>query len=41
MRLEQMQAQLDDTHLKGSVALAGEPRALKFDLTVDRIDLDR
>jgi AsmA protein len=41
LRLEQMQAQLDDTHLKGSVALAGEPRAVKFELTVDRIDLDR
>jgi AsmA protein len=41
MRLDQMQAQLDDTHLKGSVALAGEPRAVKFELTVDKIDLDR
>jgi len=41
VRLEQMQAQLDDTHLKGSVALAGEPRAVKFELTVDQIDLDR
>ncbi len=41
MRLEQMQAQLDDTHLKGNVALAGEPRALKFELTVDQINVDR
>jgi AsmA protein len=41
LRLEQMQAQLDDTHLKGSVALAGEPRAVKFELTVDQIDVDR
>jgi AsmA protein len=41
VRLEQMQAQLDDTHLKGSVALAGEPKAVKFELTVDQIDLDR
>jgi AsmA protein len=41
MRLQQMQAQLDDTHLKGSVALAGEPRALKFELTVDQINVDR
>jgi AsmA protein len=41
VRLEQLQAQLDDTHLKGSVALAGEPRALKFELTVDRINVDR
>jgi AsmA protein len=41
VRLEQMQAQLDDTHLKGSVALTGEPRALKFELTVDGINVDR
>ncbi|HEY4444437.1 MAG TPA: AsmA family protein [Steroidobacteraceae bacterium] len=41
MRLEQVQAQLDDTHLKGSVALAGEPRAVKFELTVDQINADR
>jgi AsmA protein len=32
---------LDDTHLKGSAAMVGEPRALKFELTVDQIDLDR
>jgi AsmA protein len=41
VRFEQMQAQLDDTHLKGSVALAGEPRTVKFELTVDKIDVDR
>jgi AsmA protein len=41
VRLEQLQAQLDDTHLKGSAALAGEPRALKFELTVDQINVDR
>jgi AsmA protein len=41
VRLEQMQAQLDDTHLKGDVALKGEPRALKFELTVDQINVDR
>jgi AsmA protein len=41
VRLDTLQAQLDDTHLQGSAAMVGEPRALKFDLTVDRIDLDR
>ena len=38
---ESMQLQLDDTHLKGSVAMSGQPRALKFAFTVDQIDLDR
>lgn len=41
VRLDPIQAQLDDTQLKGSVAWAGEPRALKFALTVDQINLDR
>jgi len=41
VRLNTLQALLDDTHVQGSVAMVGEPRALKFDLTVDRIDLDR
>ncbi len=41
VRLEQVQAQLDDTHLKGAVAMAGEPRAVKFELTVDKIDVNR
>jgi AsmA protein len=38
---ESLQLQLDDTHLKGSVAMSGQPRALKFAFTVDQIDLDR
>lgn len=38
---ESMQLQLDDTHLKGSVAMSGQPRALKFAFTVDQINLDR
>ncbi len=41
MRLDNLMAQLDDTHLKGSVALAGEPRAAKFELNVDEIDVSR
>jgi AsmA protein len=41
VRFNTQHAQLDDTHLQGGVALVGEPRALKFDLTVDQIDLDR
>src|SRR3984893_4380872 len=41
LRLEQLQAQLDDTHLKGNAALKGEPRALKFELAVDQINVDR
>jgi AsmA protein len=41
VRVDRMQAQLDDTHLTGNVALTGEPRALKFDLTVDQINVDR
>jgi AsmA protein len=41
VRLEKLQAQLDDTHLKGSAALTGEPRALKFELTADQINVDR
>ena len=38
---ESMQLQLDDTHLKGSVAMSRQPRALKFAFTVDQIDVDR
>lgn len=38
---ESMQLQLDDTHLNGSVAVSGRPRALKFAFTVDQINLDR
>lgn len=41
VRLDHMQLQLDDMHLKGNAAMAGQPRALKFDLAVDRIDVDR
>ena len=41
MRLDNMKVQLDDTHLKGSMALAGEPRAAKFDLNVDEINVSR
>jgi AsmA protein len=41
LRLTRLQAQLDDTHLKGDFSLAREPRAIKFDFNVDQIDLDR
>ncbi len=41
IRLDDLMAQLDDTHLKGSIALAGEPRAAKFELNVDEIDVSR
>lgn len=41
VRLTQLEAQLDDTHFKGSAAFAGEPRALTFDLGADAIDMDR
>ena len=41
VKFEQIEMQLDDTHLKGSAALAGEPKALKFALTVDKMDVDR
>ncbi len=41
LKLTRMQAQLDDTHVKGNFALAGEPRAIKFDVNVDQIDLVR
>jgi AsmA protein len=41
LTFESMQLQLDDTHLKGGAALGMQPRALRFDLTVDHIDLDR
>jgi AsmA protein len=41
VKFEKLVVQLDDTHLKGDAALTGEPRAFKFDLTVDQINLDR
>jgi uncharacterized protein involved in outer membrane biogenesis len=34
-----LDAQLNDSHLRGSMALAGEPWMLNFDLTADRIDV--
>src|SRR6202789_815009 len=34
-----LDAQLNDSHLRGSMALVGEPRVLNFDLTADRIDV--
>ena len=40
--LTHLQAHLDDTQLQGSIKLlAGENNALRFDLEVDQIDLDR
>jgi AsmA protein len=42
LSLTHLQLQLDDTQIQGSLKLlAGETRALQFDLTVDQIDLDR
>jgi AsmA protein len=41
VRLEKLQATLDDTHLKGSLAVAGEPPVLKFALTADQLDVSR
>jgi len=41
LRLERLKAQLDDTRLEGSVALTGEPRAWKFELAADQINVDR
>lgn len=41
VQLEHVQVTLDDTHLKGSVAWAGEPRAVKFALSVDEMDVSR
>lgn len=41
VKFEQLQLTLDDTHLKGSAAMIGEPRAIKFALTVDQMNLDR
>jgi AsmA protein len=41
VRLEQLQAQLDDTNLKGNVDWTGEPRGFQFDLAVDQLDVDR
>jgi AsmA protein len=41
VQFEKLQITLDDTHLKGSVALTGEPRVVKFALTVDEMDVSR
>jgi AsmA protein len=41
LRLDHLQLQLDDTHVTGNVAFDGEPRALKFDVAADHIDVDR
>jgi AsmA protein len=39
--LDSLQLQLDDTHVKGRIAITGEPRAVKFAFTIDQIDLGR
>ena len=41
VQLSKLQMTLDDTHLKGSVADTGEPRVVKFALTVDEMDVSR
>ena len=41
VQFEKLQITLDQTHLKGSVALTGEPRVMKFALVVDQIDVSR
>jgi AsmA protein len=41
LSFDSVRLQLDDTHLKGGAVLAMQPRALRFDLTVDQIDLSR
>jgi AsmA protein len=41
VRFEQLQATLDDTHLKGTLALDLTTEAVKFDLSVDTLDVDR
>lgn len=41
VQFEQLEATLDDTHLKGSLALDLTTEAVKFDLTVDTLDVDR
>jgi AsmA protein len=41
VQFEKLQVTLDDTHLKGSVAVTGEPRVVKFALTVDEMDVSR
>jgi AsmA protein len=41
LRLEKLQATLDDTQLHGALALALDTRAVNFDLAVDALDADR
>ncbi|HEY2530956.1 MAG TPA: AsmA family protein [Xanthobacteraceae bacterium] len=42
LSLTHLQLRLDDTSVQGNLKLlAGDPRALQFDLAVDQIDLDR
>ncbi len=41
IKLEQLQAQLDDTHVKGNLAVAGAAHAMKFEFAVDQINVDR
>jgi AsmA protein len=41
VQLSNLQVTLDDTHLKGSVAWVGEPRVVKFALSVDEMDVSR
>jgi AsmA protein len=41
VRFEKLEATLDDTHLKGNLARDLNTEAVKFDLTVDRLDVDR
>jgi AsmA protein len=41
VRFEQLEATLDDTHLKGNLALDLTTEAVKFELTVDTLDVDR
>jgi len=41
VRVEKLQATLDDTHLKGDLAVDLNTDAIKFDLVVDTLDVDR
>ena len=41
VRFEKLEATLDDTHLKGDLAVDLNTEAVKFDLAVDTLDVDR
>jgi AsmA protein len=41
LHFQKLQATLDDTHLKGSLALDVATQAVKFDLAIDTLDVDR